>query len=195
MPLIISIEGGDQAGKKTQSTMLAKALRASGLKVSTFSFPDYTTPTGKIIKGVLNSKQALIPQVIHCLMSANRWEHVDDIRHATKESSIVIMNRYYHSNLVYGMVNGIEESWLENLDAGLPKSDMVILLDVTQSESFRRKGNGRDRFENNSDFIRKVSLTYKKVAKHKGWEIIDAKLDRRIVHDRLLSMVEKRMDS
>ena len=75
MPLIISIEGGDQAGKKTQSSMLVKVLDSRGVRVSAFSFPDYTTPVGKVIKNVLNGKHTPIPQVIQtCLMSANRWE-------------------------------------------------------------------------------------------------------------------------
>ena len=80
MPLIISIEGGDQAGKKTQSNMLVKVLDSRGVRVSAFSFPDYTTPVGKVIKNVLNGKHTPIPQVIHCLMSANRWEMAEKIR-------------------------------------------------------------------------------------------------------------------
>ena len=48
------------------------------------------------------------------------------------------MNRYYHSNLVYGLANGLNQKWLESLDDGLPKADLVILLDVTQKESFSR---------------------------------------------------------
>ena len=104
------------------------------------------------------------------------------------------MNRYYHSNLVYGMANGLNESWLESLDEGLPKSDMVILLDVTQDESFRRKSTGRDKFESDDSFIRKVSRMYKTVAKRKHWKIIDAKMDRKKVHEQILSIVEEEMD-
>ena len=152
MPLIISIEGGDQAGKKTQSNMLVKVLDSRGVRVSAFSFPDYTTPVGKVIKNVLNGKHTPIPQVIHCLMSANRWEMAEKIRQASKDNHVLVMNRYYHSNLVYGMANGLDESWLESLDEGLPKSDMVILLDVTQDESFRRKSTGRDKFESDDKF-------------------------------------------
>ena len=32
------------------------------------------------------------------------------------------MNRYYHSNLVYGLANGLKQKWLENLDDGFAKS-------------------------------------------------------------------------
>jgi dTMP kinase len=42
------------------------------------------------------------------------------------------MNRYYQSNLIYGLVNGLPPEWLEHLDAGLPKADLVIVLDVNQ---------------------------------------------------------------
>ena len=61
------------------------------------------------------------------------------------------MNRYYQSNLIYGLANGMKRKWLENLDAGLPKADLVILLDVTQRESFRRKKTRRDKFEKNEE--------------------------------------------
>ena len=99
--------------------MLARVLGARGMQVSTFSFPDYTTLVGKVIKNTLNGKHMPVPQVIHCLMSANRWEMAEKIRQAAKDNHVVIMNRYYHSNLVYGMANGLEESWLESLDEGL----------------------------------------------------------------------------
>ena len=88
----------------------------------------------------------------------------------------------------------VDESWLESLDEGLPKSDMVILLDVTQDESFRRKSTGRDKFESDDSFIRKVSRMYKTVAKRKHWKIIDAKMDRKKVHEQILSIVEEEMD-
>ena len=71
------------------------------------------------------------------------------------------MNRYRESNLVYGLVNGLKLNWLENLDTGLPKSDLVIVLDVPQTESFKRKRLDRDRFEKNRAFSQKISKTYR----------------------------------
>ena len=71
--MIIAIEGSDQAGKKTQSGLLALALKKSRIKAKVFSFPDYTTPLGKEIDGFLHGKRKFPPQVIHCLLAANRW--------------------------------------------------------------------------------------------------------------------------
>ena len=58
---------------------------------------------------------------------------------------------------------------------GLPKADLVILLDVTQKESFsRKKKTNRDKFEKNEEFLRKISKIYRTTAKKKHWKIIDA---------------------
>ena len=54
--MIIVIEGFDQAGKRTQSELLAKALRAKKLKCKIFNFPDYSTPLGKEIMKEIGNK-------------------------------------------------------------------------------------------------------------------------------------------
>jgi dTMP kinase len=131
--MIIVIEGGEQAGKKTQTKLLSKAL-----------------------------------------IAANRWEKLNHILLAQSKNSVLIMNRYYQSNLVYGLANGMKQSWLENLDAGLPKADLVILLDVSQKESFNRKKSNRDKFEKNEEFLKKISKIYRNTAKKKRWKIINA---------------------
>jgi len=110
--MIVVIEGGDQAGKQTQSTMLQKALKKRKIKTKLFHFPDYSTPIGKEIRAYLDGKRKFPPQVIHCLLSANRWEKLNQIQIAQEKNSVLIMNRYYHSNLIYGKTNGIKEKWL-----------------------------------------------------------------------------------
>ena len=191
--MIIVIEGGDQAGKKTQSALLAKNLQKRKLKTRVFSFPDYSTPIGKEIKKYLDGQRKFPPQVIHCLLSANRWEKLEQIKQAISTNSIVIMNRYYQSNLVYGLVNGIKLDWLENLDSGLPKADLVILLDITQKESFKRKKIKRDQFEKNKNFSQKISLTYKKLAIKKRWKIVDASKTKQEVHNEILKLFVKKI--
>ena len=191
--MIIVIEGGDQAGKLTQSTMLEKALKKRKIKTKLFHFPDYKTPIGKEIRKYLDGKRKFPSQVIHCLLSANRWEKLEQIKKAQEKNSIVIMNRYYHSNLVYGLANGMKEKWLENLDAGLPKADLVILLDVTQKESFNRQKTNRDKFEKNEEFLRKISKIYKTTAKKKHWKIIDATKSKQEVHEEIMKTFSKKI--
>jgi dTMP kinase len=198
--MIIVIEGGDQAGKFTQSTLLEKTLKKRKIKTKLFHFPDYETPVGKEIRKYLDGKRKFSPQVIHCLLSANRWEKLDEILTAKEKNSVLIMNRYYHSNLIYGLANGLKQKWLESLDVGLPKADLVILLDVTQKESFSRSPRNekgtvmkRDKFEKNEQFSRKISKIYKTTAQKKHWKIIDASKSKLEVHEEILKIFSKNL--
>ena len=191
--MIVVFEGGDQAGKKTQSELLEKTLKTAKIKAKLFSFPDYSTPIGKEINKYLHGKRKFPPQVIHCLLAANRWEKLDEIKKAQQKNSVIIMNRYRESNLVYGLVNGLKIDWLENLDVGLPKSDLVIVLDVSQNESFNRKRANRDRFEKNKDFSQRISKTYRKIAKQKKWKIVNATKSKHEVHEDIMKNFGKKI--
>ena len=191
--MIVAIEGGDQAGKKTQSRMLANALKKRRVKTKIFSFPDYSTPIGKQIRRYLDGKTKFPPQVIHCLLAANRWEKLEEIKKAHQKNSVLIMNRYYHSNFVYGIVNGMKLDWLENLDKGLPPSDLVIVLDVYQREAFSRKNSKRDVFEKNKLFSQKISKAYRKLAKKKHWKLIDASGSKQDVHNQVMKVFAKKL--
>ncbi len=199
--MIIVIEGGDQAGKLTQSILLEKALKKRKIKTKLFHFPDYETSIGKEIRKYLDGKRKFPPQVIHCLLAANRWEKLDTILAAEEKNSVLIMNRYYHSNLVYGLANGLKQKWLESLDEGLPKADLVILLDITQKESFSRTPQNkiggrkmkRDKFEKNKEFSIKISNLYRTVGKKKHWKIIDATMSKENVHIEILKTFSKKL--
>ena len=191
--MIITFEGGDQAGKKTQSAMLQKRLRSAKIKIKLFSFPDYSTPIGKEINRYLHGKRKYPAQVIHCLLAANRWEKAAEIKKAQQKNSVVKMNRYRESNLVYGLANGLKLDWLEKLDDGLPKSDLVIILDVQQKESFARKKQNRDKFEKDKQFYSKISQGYKRLAKKKRWRIVNASQSKTEVHDDVMRIVTKKM--
>ncbi|MEM3064892.1 MAG: dTMP kinase [Candidatus Nitrosotenuis sp.] len=191
--MIIVIEGADQAGKKTQSQLLARALKKSKIKTKIFSFPDYTTPLGQEINKFLHGKRKFPPQVIHCLLAANRWEKLAEIQKAHQKNSVIIMNRYYQSNLVYGVANGLNLGWLQGLDEGLPKADLVIVLDVPQKVSFLRKKTKRDRFEKNTEFLKKISKTYRILAKKFGWKVIDASQTKDRVHQEIMKTLSSKL--
>ena len=48
---IIVVEGTDCSGKETQTSLLVHKLRKDGRKVERLAFPDYESPTGKIVGG------------------------------------------------------------------------------------------------------------------------------------------------
>ncbi|MYB29705.1 MAG: dTMP kinase [Cenarchaeum sp. SB0663_bin_5] len=179
--MIITIEGVDQSGKTVQSKMLTDRLLEIGVEATLFSFPDYTTVLGRKIKESLAAESVDI-QRIHTLLAENRRERLPDIQQALYQNKIIVMNRYYESNMIYGMANGLDVQWLKDLDFDMPKSDMVILLDISASESFRRK-HTRDIFETDVQFMENVVDTYRIYAEQEGWRIIDGTQTPKLVHD------------
>ena len=192
MVLIIAIEGLDQAGKKTQTDMLVKALRRIKIKTATFSFPDYSTVIGKEIKSYLYGKRKFTPEIIHFLYAANRQEKLDEIKKSSSKNSVLIMNRYYHSNLVYGIANGLKEKWLQKLEDGLPKADLVIVLDTSQSDSFSRKKSKRDKFEKDKKFSKKISQIYRRLAKKHRWKIVSSDTKQE-THKEIMKIVSRKI--
>lgn len=191
--MIIVIEGGDQAGKKTQSELLVKTLKKNKIKTKLFSFPDYSTPIGNSIENYLKGKIKLSTKMIHILLAFNRREKLAEILKAEEKYSVIVMNRYYQSNLVYGLVNGLKLDWLESLDKDLPKADLVIILDTTQSDSFNRKKTKRDQFEKNKKFYQKVLKTYQILAKKKKWKLVDASQSKEQVHNDIMKIFSKKL--
>jgi dTMP kinase len=188
---IIVIEGIDQAGKYTQSNLLQSNLLQSGNVCTIMDFPDYTTPIGQEIRAFLDSNRNYTLETEHLLMSANRWEKKDDIESLIESGTVIIMNRYYQSNLVYGVSNGLNLKWLLNLDKGLPKEDVVIILEVNPNTSYQRVPGNRDAFETDRKLLTKVHKNYRKLARQFKWKVINGERVSGEVHDDIMKIVRK----
>ncbi|MEM4297986.1 MAG: dTMP kinase [Nitrososphaerota archaeon] len=187
---LIAIEGIDQSGKRTQSRLLAKRLKAMGFKVVQLSFPIYTTMIGKEVKALLEGKKDYPPQLVHLLLSANRWEVKDRLEGWLREGYVVIVNRYIYSNFAYGAAKGLDLNWLISLDKGIPEADMVILIDIPPELSFMRKRRRRDKHEKDFELISRVRDEYIKLAKSFGWAVVDGKASIMKVHEELWKKLE-----
>ena len=76
------------------------------------------------------------------LLSANRWEKKAEIQRVIGKGTTIIMNRYYQSNLVYGISKGLKLDWLLALDKGLPRADLVLVIDIKTNTLVTRSKNG-----------------------------------------------------
>jgi dTMP kinase len=189
---IIALEGIDQSGKRTQTRLLADELKKKGAKVITISFPIYKSPSGRQIQRFLQGKQEYPATALHMLYSLNRWENQEQIVRLTQDSDFAIADRYYPSNLAYGVSRGLSLDWLEGLDRGLPTASLVIVLDVPVPASFARKSRGRDVHEKNRQLLVKVRRTYQTLAKKLGWKVVDATRPVEEVHEAVWSIVRKK---
>lgn len=172
-PLFVVIEGIDQSGKGTQAELLRKRFENEGRKTKLLAFPNYETRIGKIIKDFLNDKLLYPAELRHLLLSANRWETKDEIKEYLQKGFTIVCNRYYHSNIPYGMANGLKRKWLESLDEGLPEPDFVILIDISAKTSLARKASNRDMHERDMKFLTEVRKQYLKLAKEQNWIVVD----------------------
>jgi dTMP kinase len=189
---IIVIEGTDKAGKGSQSRMLAETLKASGKVCVILDFPDYMTPIGMEIKAFLEGKRDYLPEVKHLLFSANRWEKKKEIESMLENGTIIVMNRYWQSNLVYGVANGIDTNWLLRLDKGLPKEDIVLVILVNPSISAKRS-EIQDMFESDPQLAAKAYKNYLKFAKQYRWKVIDGSKTKEQVHQEVMKIIRKEL--
>jgi dTMP kinase len=188
---IIVIEGPDKAGKRTQSRLLIDSLKTSGRVCVVMDFPDYTTPIGMEIRAFLNGKRDYTNEIKHMLLSANRWERKREIESMIDTGTIVVINRYYPSNIVYGVANGLNIHWLANLEKGLPKEDLVITLDVSPAVlNARSAEEDLDSFEKDRKLSLEVAKNYRKFAKQFKWKIIDGEKSKEQVHREILRIVK-----
>ena len=189
---LLAIEGIDQAGKKTQTQLLAKELRRRSHRVSIWEFPDYSTRLGRQLKSYLAGDVRLDLHVVHLLYSANRWEVAEELEQEVHYGTNVIVNRYWPSNLAYGVAHGLPANWLSGLDAGLPEPDLVIVLDIPPRISLRRKRKGRDVHESDLGYLRNVRNAYLQLAKKYHWRIVDGGRDAETVQGELRNIVARR---
>ena len=189
---IIVIEGTDKAGKSSQSRMLAEALKVSGKVCVILDFPDYTTPIGMEIKAFLEGKRDYLSEVKHLLFSANRWEKKKEIESMLENGTIIVMNRYWQSNLVYGAANGMDINWLLRLDKGLPKEDITLVILVNPSISSKR-AEMQDAFESDTQLAASAYKNYLKFAKQYRWKVIDGSKSKEQVHQEIMKIVRKEL--
>jgi dTMP kinase len=138
------------------------------------SFPDYTTILGIEIKRFFTGERNYSAQVIHLLFAANRWERRSDLVNWLSKGEVLVINRYTESNLAYGMANGLKLSWLMSLEEGMPKTDLVILLDATPSTVRSRRKERNDRYENDPQLQQRARDFYHMLAEKFEWTVVDA---------------------
>lgn len=189
---IIVLEGTDKAGKTTQSRMLLETLKALGKVCVIIDFPDYTTPIGMEIRAFLDGKRDYPPETKHLLFSANRWEKKKEIESMVENGTIVVMNRYWQSNLAYGTANGMDEGWLMRLDKGLPKEDIVLLILVNPATSTKR-AEIQDAFEADKKLAERAYKNYLKLAKQFKWKVIDGSKSKEQVHQEIMKILKKEL--
>lgn len=191
-PRLISLEGGEGAGKTTAINALRDALHARGHEVLLTREPGGTplaeriralvlTPDAEIAAEPLSAEAELL------LVFAARAQHVREvIQPALQRGAYVISDRFTDSSYAYqGGGRGLDAAWIADLErraVGLLPG-LTLLLDVEVAVG-RARANGRDlwpdRIESEQDdFFQRVRAVFRQRASDDAarFRLIDAGQD------------------
>jgi len=184
-PRLISLEGGEGAGKTSAIVAIRELLQARGQEVVLTREPGGTPLAERIRELLLNPhEEALAPETELLLMFASRAQHVREvIRPALQRGAYVVSDRFTDSSYAYQADGrGLDRALVEELErkvVGL-KPGLTLLLDLDVREG-RARTSGRDlwpdRIESEQDdFFERVREGFRKraVAEPERFRVIDA---------------------
>jgi len=188
--LLIAFEGLDQSGKQTQAETLRDRLIAAGRRVRLLSFPAYETSIGTEIERALRGAREYGADVMQLLYIANRYECKPQIEKDRDSGTVLICDRYLASSVAYGEAQGLDPTWLLEIQRHLPQPDLTFLLDIAPEVSARRKTSDRDKYERDLALLGRVRESYLRQAAT-GWVRISADRDREAVAAEVYAAVER----
>lgn len=214
---VITFEGIDGSGKRTQVNKLAEYLKELGYKVKVFSFPVYEQPIGKVISSYLTGGFGDVNQVPHELIciayGADRARLKEKFNFYINNGYIVLCDRYTYSNLFSAAKMDRSKrkqfiEWIENIEFNemkVVKPDYNFFLYVDPSVSMERmkqRGNREyqqekeDIHENNVQLLSDAAETYFDFSKgKKDWFIINQMKDgNQLPEDKVFLMIKDKID-
>ena len=191
--VLIAFEGLDQSGKQTQAELLREHVMARGRHCRVLSFPDYATPIGTEIGRALHGEREYGTDVMQLLYVANRYEARREIEAGLAAGMVLLSDRYAASSIAYGEAQGLDASWLADIQRFLPPADLTILLDIAPETAMRRKATGRDRYERDLALLSRVGDSYRRQAMATGWLRIDGERPQSEVSADVIAAVESRL--
>ena len=196
--MIINIEGTDCSGKETQSKLLVENLIKNGYKAELLSFPNYNSPTGKIVGGPYLGKKHITEgwfeegatnvdaKVASLYFAADRKYNEHIIRDLLNDDVIVVLNRYVESNMAHqgSKLKTKEErekmyKFLEDLEYNLldiQKADITLFLYMPYEKACILKASREekpDQHELDADYLKRSEQAYLELTERNNYIKID----------------------
>jgi len=195
---LIVIEGTDCSGKETQSKLIIERFKKDNIDFEYFCFPNYDSPTGKIVGGPYLGKEYICegwfsetaplvdPKVSSLYYAADRRYNIGIIKEKLEKGINVILDRYFYSNMAHqgGKIEDKEKrydmyKWLETLEVDLlelPVADIKIFLHVPYNISLKLKQNRKeslDQHEKDPKHLIDAENAYLEISELYGFEKIE----------------------
>lgn len=191
MGKFICLYGINNLGKSTQANILVAKLRERGLKAEYLKYPIYDLePTGPLLYKILRDPQVQLANPIakQLIYVANRFHFQDELKTKLQENDVVVAEDYIGTGVAWGVVEGVEEEYLEKINAPLVKPDLEILMDGERFTEAVEKGHIH---EGNDDLTEKCRKVHLALAQKYGWETVNANASIDVVQSNIMSKVSK----
>lgn len=218
---LIVIEGTDCSGKETQARLLVDHFRKENIRIEHFSYPNYNSPTGKIVGGPYLGRNDICeswfkegiaqvdPKIAALYYAADRKYNIDKITWLLEHDVSVIIDRYVYSNMAHqgGRLKTKEEreamwQFLHTLEFDfleLPKPDISIFLHMPLKETIRLEKNREwlDALEKDISHLENAAKAYQELAKKYNFKTIKCVNEglRSIedIHEEIYSYIKERL--
>ncbi len=193
---LIVIEGIDGSGKTTQYGLLLDFLKQSGIDFIGTSFPNYDSPSGRLVKHYLDGGLGNKPDSVNAY-AASSFFAVDRYCSFVSEpwgdfyrnGGLVISARYTTSNAIHQAAKLAPDArraylkWLEEYEYGylkLPKPDKVFMLRISTALALENIGRRslasdekQDIHESDATYMSNCADAAHMAAKLYGWTVLD----------------------
>jgi len=194
---LIVIEGTDCSGKETQSKLLIEKLKEKGINCIMFGFPNYDSPTGKIVGGPFLGKEEICkgffsegaphvdPRVSSLYYSADFKYNIKEINEYLEKGYYVILDRYVTSSLAFqgSKISNKDErfemyQWIDKLNywlLGLPKPDITIFLHVpfVYAKELKKNRTSLDENEKDDEYLQLAEKAYLELTGLYNWRYVN----------------------
>ena len=191
--ILIAIEGVDGAGKTTQQRLLCDAFQKSHESVVCSKEPT-DGPWGQKIRNSAREGRMSVEEELHAF-EMDRRQHVEErISPALNEGCIVILDRYFYSNVAYqGSSGGDHHEILAQMKSFAPIPDLVLLIDIPVDVGISRISNGRNETPNEfeqPEFLKDCKEKFAWLAESESnFAVIDGTQRIETVHQEILERV------
>ncbi len=194
---LIVIEGTDCSGKETQSKLLIEKLKEQGHKCIMFSFPNYDSPTGKIVGGPFLGKEEICngyfsegapkvdPKVSSLYYSADFKYNIKEVNSYLEQGYYVILDRYVTSSLAFqgSKIDNKDDrfemyQWIDKLNywlLALPKPDITIFLHVpfAYAKELKKNRASLDENEKDDEYLKTTEKAYLELTELYNWKYVN----------------------
>ncbi len=164
--LLLAFEGVDGAGKTTQATLLLSRLQDLGFEAILTKEPTDSEYGRRIRQIAREGRIGITPEEELDLFLKDRELDVNDtLVPVLSRGGIVLMDRYYFSNIAYQGALGLDAAKIQRVnEERFPTPDLTLLFMIAPEDSTRRISEGREGGTNvgyeKLDFLKQVEAIY-----------------------------------